>query len=70
MPVFAEFVVIGFGMFFVFSEKQAPDKKMRNFRKTVTKPASVVTKRMSSTNSRGSITTSSKVAAISFLDCV
>ena len=67
--MFAEFVVIGFGMFFVFSEKQAPDKKMRNFRKTVTKPASVV-KRMSSTNSRGSITTSSKVAAISFLDCV
>lgn len=33
-----EFVVVGFGLFFVFAEKQAPEYKLRNFRKTVTKP--------------------------------
>lgn len=56
-PVFscfclAEFVVIGFGLFFVFSEKQPPDKKIRNFKKTVAKPASLVTRRLSSASSR------------------
>ncbi|CAN0391322.1 unnamed protein product, partial [Ectocarpus sp. 13 AM-2016] len=29
---FSEFVVIAFGLFFVFSEKQLPDKKIRNFK--------------------------------------
>lgn len=61
--IFAEFVVIAFGLFFVFSEKQPPDKKMRNFRKTVVKPASIVTRRFSSISSRGSIT---QVTAIVF----
>ena len=63
--LFAEFVVIGFGLFFVFSEKQLPDKKMRNFRKTVVKPASIVNKRLSSVSSRGeSIVTSTQVTAV------
>ncbi|CAN0142378.1 unnamed protein product [Pylaiella littoralis] len=43
-----QFVVIAFGLFFVFSEKQAPDKKIRNFRKSVAKPASIVGRRFSS----------------------
>ncbi|CAM9479217.1 unnamed protein product [Pylaiella littoralis] len=43
-----QFVVIAFGLFFVFSEKQAPDKKMRNFRKSVTKPVSIIGRRFSS----------------------
>ena len=46
-----EFVVIGFGTFFVFSEKQAPDRKMRIFYKTVAKPAAAFNKRLSSTSS-------------------
>ncbi|CAN0019989.1 unnamed protein product [Scytosiphon promiscuus] len=50
-----QFVVVGFGLFFVFSEKQAPDKKMRNFKKSVAKPASIVNRRLSSFSSRGSI---------------
>ena len=54
----SEFVVIAFGLFFVFSEKQPPGKKMRNFKKTVVKPASIVTRRFSSVSSAG---TSSQV---------
>ncbi|CAB1105968.1 unnamed protein product [Ectocarpus sp. CCAP 1310/34] len=50
----AEFVVTGFGLFFVFSVKQSPDRKMRNFRKSVTKPASIVNKRLSTLGSRSS----------------
>lgn len=50
----AEFVVTGFGLFFVFSVKQAPDRKMRNFRKSVAKPAVIVNKRLSSISSRTS----------------
>ncbi|CAM9385471.1 unnamed protein product [Scytosiphon promiscuus] len=49
-----QFVVVGFGLFFVFSEKQAPDKKMRNFKKSVAKPATIVSRRFSSFSSRGS----------------
>ncbi|CAM9275351.1 unnamed protein product [Ectocarpus fasciculatus] len=45
-----QFVVTGFGLFFVFSEKQSPDRKMRNFRKSIGKPAEVVNKRLSSLN--------------------
>eukprot|EP00904_Undaria_pinnatifida_P011273 jgi/Undpi1/7276/HiC_scaffold_22.g09749.m1 len=51
-----QFVVIGFGIFFVFSEKQAPDRKMRNFYKTVAKPAVTINKRLSSISSRSSST--------------
>ncbi|CAM9879744.1 unnamed protein product [Ectocarpus sp. 12 AP-2014] len=49
-----QFVVTGFGLFFVFSVKQSPDRKMRNFRKSVTKPASMVNKRLSTLSSRSS----------------
>ncbi|CAM9509105.1 unnamed protein product [Ectocarpus fasciculatus] len=47
-----QFVVIAFGLFFVFSEKQLPDKKIRNFKKSVAKPASIVTRHLSSASSR------------------
>ncbi|CBJ30297.1 E3 ubiquitin-protein ligase, putative [Ectocarpus siliculosus] len=50
-----QFVVTGFGLFFVYSVKQSPDRKMRNFRKSVTKPASIVNKRLSTLGSRSSI---------------
>ncbi|CAM9629075.1 unnamed protein product, partial [Hapterophycus canaliculatus] len=45
-----QFMVTGFGLFFVFSVKQAPDRKIRNFRKSVTK----VTRPFSSLSSRTS----------------
>ncbi|CAN0024019.1 unnamed protein product, partial [Ectocarpus sp. 12 AP-2014] len=45
-----QFVVTGFGLFFVFSEKQSPDRKMRNFRKSIGKPAEFANKRLSSLN--------------------
>ncbi|CAB1103504.1 unnamed protein product [Ectocarpus sp. CCAP 1310/34] len=47
-----QFVVIAFGLFFVFSEKQLPDKKIRNFKKSVAKPASMVKRHLSSASSR------------------
>ncbi|CAM9783741.1 unnamed protein product [Ectocarpus sp. 6 AP-2014] len=47
-----QFVVIAFGLFFVFSEKQLPDKKIRNFKKSVAKPASMVNRHLSSASSR------------------
>ncbi|CBJ30298.1 similar to neural precursor cell expressed, developmentally down-regulated 4-like [Ectocarpus siliculosus] len=51
-----QFVVTGFGLFFVFSEKQSPDRKMRNFRKSIGKPAEFANKRLSilNTSSRSS----------------
>ncbi|CAM9891591.1 unnamed protein product [Scytosiphon promiscuus] len=49
-----QFVVTGFGLFFVFSEKQSPDRKMRNFRKSIAKPAIVVNNRLSFLSSRSS----------------
>ncbi|CAM9296241.1 unnamed protein product, partial [Hapterophycus canaliculatus] len=49
-----QFVVVGFGLFFVFSEKQTPDKKIRNFKKSIIKPASIVGRHLSSVSSRGS----------------
>lgn len=51
-----EFVVTGFGLFFVFSVKQAPDLKIRNFRKSIAKPAVIVNKRLSSLSGRTSNT--------------
>eukprot|EP00903_Cladosiphon_okamuranus_P010878 g10275.t1 len=62
-----QFVVIGFGMFFVFAEKQAPDKKMRNFRKTLAKPA-IATRRFSSLSSRGSATQATEDIAVDASD--
>lgn len=49
-----EFVVTGFGVFFVFAVKQAPDRKMRSFKKSIPKPA-VRTSFMSSLKPRSSI---------------
>ncbi|CAM9357602.1 unnamed protein product [Ascophyllum nodosum] len=49
-----QFVVLGFGLFFVYAEKQQPDMKMRNMRKTMLKPASIVTHRLSNSSSRSS----------------
>lgn len=49
-----QLVCVGFGLFFVFSEKQAPDRKMRNFEKTVKKPAVIIGRRLSATSSRSS----------------
>lgn len=63
----AEFVVIAFGLFFVFSEKQLPDKKIRNIRKTlIIKPASFISRRLSSSStiSVRASTISSQVTAI------
>ncbi|CAN0042092.1 unnamed protein product [Ascophyllum nodosum] len=50
-----QFVVIAFGLFFVFAEKQAPEFKLRNFRKTATKPISIA-HRLSTISSRNSST--------------
>ncbi|CAM9668302.1 unnamed protein product [Ascophyllum nodosum] len=49
-----QFVVLGFGLFFVYAEKQRPDMKMRNMKKTMLKPASVVTQRLSIASSKSS----------------
>eukprot|EP00752_Nemacystus_decipiens_P002624 g2457.t1 len=49
-----QFVVTGFGLFFVFSVKQAPDLKIRNFKKTIAKPAVIVNRRLSSISGRSS----------------
>ncbi|CAM9891659.1 unnamed protein product [Scytosiphon promiscuus] len=49
-----QFVVTGFGLFFVYSVKQSPDRKIRNFRKSVVKPGVVIQKRLSSLSSRTS----------------
>ena len=49
-----EFVVLGFGLFVVYAEKQRPDMKMRNMKKTMLKPASVVTQRLSIASSKSS----------------
>ncbi|CAN0057409.1 unnamed protein product [Scytosiphon promiscuus] len=49
-----QFVATGFGLFFVFAEKQSPDRKMRNFKKSVVKPAVVAHKRWSSLSIRAS----------------
>eukprot|EP00904_Undaria_pinnatifida_P011278 jgi/Undpi1/7280/HiC_scaffold_22.g09753.m1 len=43
-----QFVVMAFGVFFIFSEKQPPDKKMRNFHDTVMTPATTINRRLSS----------------------
>lgn len=48
--IYAEIVSIIFGLFFVFSEKQIPGLKMRNFKKTMNKsvkPIRVVRDRLS-----------------------
>lgn len=42
-----EIVCVGFGLFFVFSVKQAPDRKMRNWRKSVQKPVVIMRDRLS-----------------------
>lgn len=39
-------MVIGFGLLFVFSEKQLPDRKIRNFKKTMVKPVTVISLRL------------------------
>ena len=52
----AEFVVTGFGLFFVFSVKQAPDLKIRNFKKSMVKPVVMVNRRLSSLSARMSNT--------------
>ncbi|CAN0411795.1 unnamed protein product [Ascophyllum nodosum] len=49
-----QFVVLGFGLFFVYAEKQHPDMKMRNMKKTIYKPASVIRHRLSSSSSKSS----------------
>eukprot|EP00904_Undaria_pinnatifida_P011275 jgi/Undpi1/7278/HiC_scaffold_22.g09751.m1 len=43
-----QFVVVAFGVFFIFSEKQPPDKKMRDFYETVIAPAANINKTLSS----------------------
>lgn len=50
-----EYVVIGFGLFFVFREKQLPEYKLRNFKKTAQKPISAA-RRLSSISSKASST--------------
>lgn len=45
----------GFGLFFVFSVKQAPDRKMRSFGKSVRKPVRVVQERLSILSARSSV---------------
>ena len=56
--------MIGFGLFFVFAEKQAPEFKLRNFKKTATKPMSIA-HRLSSISSRNSSTQVRQDSAIS-----
>lgn len=53
----AEIVCVAFGLFFVFSVKQAPDRKMRNFKKSVQKPVVVIGRRLSIASSKTSRST-------------
>ena len=47
-----ELVVLAFGIFVVFSEKQPPNMKMRKFYKTATMSITTVDQRLSGTRSR------------------
>lgn len=47
-----QIICVGFGAFFVFSVKQAPDRKLRNLEKSVRTPALLIGRRLSTTSSR------------------